>query len=270
MSSSVVFWFSWFWRGLLSMPEFIGNNKTGFIFAIIVGLFYEWRQISGVPQYAAAGTRAAKWQVVWGYAMQHWANTLKPWVVIFCAFLVVHTLDLVSRNTQTLSSQNGNLRDQITTNDAACIREKNDLRLDSVKSSTRAETLEAQNRDQQNTINNCQTEAIKRITPDPEVISPRDLSDLKNSKRQKLILLQTNIKVGKPATIVVSCDAPIKDVNGGPINTSMTFLSPPYQTGPTSWELVVLGPPEWVQGYPLLIQYDYDGTKEPKCGFGRK
>jgi hypothetical protein len=77
--------------------------------------------------------------------------------------------------------------------------------------------LSNQNRDQQNTINNCQAEALKLLEPKQLAVHIYDLRSLLVSSQEQAevvkspILLMVNKPV-TPVTIVAKCDTPIDDL----------------------------------------------------------
>jgi hypothetical protein len=126
--------------------------------------------------------------------------------------------------------------------------------------------LNNQNRDQQNTINLCQTQAIRRLQPPPDRTITYPIKELPGPNAKTFIML-TN-KTVTPATIMVSCDGPITELQGSTINTGNMLYSPAYQTGKNAWTFTIASP-AWTPDLPLVISYKYAGPNEPICSFQR-
>jgi hypothetical protein len=128
------------------------------------------------------------------------------------------------------------------------------------------DTLTTQNRDQQNSINLCQTQAIRRLQPVPDKTVAFPVKSLPGPNAATYIML-TN-KTVSPVTIEVTCDSPITDLQGGPINTTIMTYSPAYLVGKNAWSFTIATPP-WAPDYPIVISFKYPGPNEPKCDFRR-
>jgi hypothetical protein len=105
--SSVTFWFGWFWKALWTMPEFLGGNWIGAIFAFACVFFYERRKVFNLETFRAAPTGREKFRVLGGFLMDHWTNTLGLWLCILGFFFGGHTLDLFYHNMDSISAKNG-------------------------------------------------------------------------------------------------------------------------------------------------------------------
>lgn len=95
--------------------------------------------------------------------------------------------------------------------------------------------LTKQTADQQNTINNCQTQALKLLTPETQKITPLVLQDeTTNTTDHKAKFLVLTNKVITPVRMIVGCNRPIKEgsasilgsgvMTGGASNQSPTVL----------------------------------------------
>jgi hypothetical protein len=135
-----------------------------------------------------------------------------------------------------------------------------------------ADTLQKQNRDQQNTINRCQEDAIKRIVPEPERHYVAEILPIKSKLRQpiKTYIFTTNKPI-TPAVILVSCDRPIDDVTGVLAGTMTVTATAPVKLSefPNIWTFSISSP-EWTTETPVVIQFSYAGNEEPKCTFARR
>ena len=135
------------------------------------------------------------------------------------------------------------------------------------------DTLGKQNRDQQNTINHCQQDAIKLIAPPPEHHAIIQIFQETPPPGFKLsTFLFTTNRVLTPTTITASCDRPVRDFEGFVSGTKMMISSPAVQV-PNSppdrnWEFAISTPP-WTPDTPIVIEFAYEGTQEPLCVFNK-
>ncbi len=244
------------------MPEFLGNNWTGAFFAGICVFFYEATSFTKSEEYLNSDSVRQKTRALGRFLMAHWGLTLKWWVFVLAMFYLGHTLDLVRHNNDTISSQNSDLVAKSRTISAACESDKSDLRVADAKDKSRADTLTDQNRDQQNTINNCQTQALKLLTPALLKIVGTDIDDTPMSgNRQKSIMVLITNKTVTPVDLIFSCDRPLDDAN---------IYFPGVQSGgtrrlaPDRIQFNAYAPP-WTPETPLIVKVTYAGTTAPYC-----
>lgn len=205
------------------------------------------------------------------FLMTRWRGTLRLWLLILAAFLVGHMFDLVHQNTDSLSNSNRDLIHKITTGESTCSTEKIDLRIAAAQDQTKADTLSTQNRDQQNTINRCQQEALNLMRPPEQrttalVIgtstSPDGLSRTVN------YLLLTNKDV-EPVHMKTKCDADVALADMGSIGVSglppFGFGNSSHPTNDGSWEIDIASP-AWTPTAPFMATIQFSGIPRSSNG----
>jgi hypothetical protein len=132
-------------------------------------------------------------------------------------------------------------------------------------------SLSRQNRDQQGTINNCQTEAIKLLTPTEQKTTALSLIyffDRDNSKEIKTsrFLLLTN-KLVSPVKINIWCDnVYLEGVSLVPIGVGGLISSGSNRLAPNSFETGVVSP-SWSPTSPYMAIVNYKGAEDTVCNF---
>ena len=129
------------------------------------------------------------------------------------------------------------------------------------------DTLGKQNRDQQNTINNCQTQAIKLLTPSEQKTTVLffDKED-KNEIKTVRFLLLTNKSV-TPVNMRVVCNAYLETAMIGPIGSgNMSMGAGPARLAPNAFDLSVESP-AWTPTTPFVAIVHYGGDKDIMCSF---
>jgi len=130
-----------------------------------------------------------------------------------------------------------------------------------------------QNRDQQNTINKCQEDAINRMAPEPERHSIEEIAVGKSllGHPTKVFVYTTN-KTITPVVVVVSCDSPIDELQGAIAGTTAmlgTLAAPMGPQLPNTWSFSIASP-AWTPDTPITIQFSYAEKEAPKCLFARR
>lgn len=134
-----------------------------------------------------------------------------------------------------------------------------------------SDTLQKQNRDQQGTINNCQTQALKLLLPPmPWIKTFAIFHDHDGQMPSAEYILTTNV-VRSPVDLVATCDFPIG-------NTTLHILTESgateelgnlrHQMSATQMELR-LSTPAWDVASPAKVTIFFSGTvnKNPVCTF---
>jgi hypothetical protein len=146
------------------------------------------------------------------------------------------------------------------------------------KTEGRAETLNDQNRDQQTLIAGCQEDAIKRLTPDPQKITPVALErTFSGEDHVDSYLLITNRPV-TPTNIAGFCDVGLDSIEatilGGDGNSSGgSGIENPSerirfgQVIPPSRIYINFSMPAWTATTPIRMKITYHGPKLTECGF---
>jgi len=246
------------------MPEFVGNNRVGAVFACICIFFYEGRNLLALEAFRLATSRKEKIRAVGAFLMAHWKSTLRLWAVVIVAFWIGHTFDLVYQNANNLTSQKQTLTDAVSTNISTCISEKNELRVAGSADRSRAETLSKQNIDQQNSINGCQSEAIKRLIPDMENHGSYEVLGMGN-EHLKAYIYTTNRTIPRTA-IVLRCDRDVTDIDAFIMGNPSRFLPRYASTGPHQY--VFQTPADWTPNSPIQINLSFAG-EVPNCTLQR-
>lgn len=128
------------------------------------------------------------------------------------------------------------------------------------------DTLDKQNRDQQNTINNCQSEALKLLAPKPQKLTGLVWSNsvTEGVERKDIFLLITN-KLVAPVRIDGGCDVPLKSVSAAPVGIST------YSGGATlpNPMLIVINfsTPGWSPQSPIRLDVEYTNVRRANCSF---
>jgi hypothetical protein len=116
-------------------------------------------------------------------------------------------------------------------------------------------TLEQQNRDQQNSINHCQQDAISILAPVAQkttvVFFDKDES---KSPAQARFLLLTNVNM-TPVRMNVQCNYSMESVNVSPVGPAVT-MGGADRLNSTLWETNITSP-AWTPTLPLIATISY-------------
>jgi len=130
-------------------------------------------------------------------------------------------------------------------------------------------TLLNQNRDQQSSINNCQTQALKLLVPEAFKMTPLMMSDEKQSDdvQQAKILMLTNQTV-TPVKMRMGCNRVLK-------SASVWILGSGTMAGGGGVDVqnifdIGIDSPAWSTISPLLITVSYAGQAGILCQFQRQ
>jgi hypothetical protein len=122
--------------------------------------------------------------------------------------------------------------------------------------------LQSQNRDQQQTINNCQTQAIKFLTPEKMEYTILSLSlDKRPDGTAKWTWLVLTNKVVTPVRMTVACDKPISE--GSSFMVGNIAHGQPTSHDATSFGISIDNP-AWTPKTPMGVSFVYAGEL-PKC-----
>jgi len=133
--------------------------------------------------------------------------------------------------------------------------------------------LGSQNRDQQNTINNCQTQALKLLTPEAEkmtVITMYDVSPSAHDRLAEFVLLIN--KTITPVRLSVVCDKQVTQGMGSPAGGG-AFIGRTDLLPPNGLQVGQVGQadPAWTPVSPLMITMHYaSDAPDIKCSFTRR
>ena len=260
-------------RSFSAIPPTLGSTWFGLLFPIVVVLIGEiivcfifgwrrmlenWRKATGIGFVA----------VVVGYIL------VFTWRVLMTAYQdhvglanrigVLHKkVDAdASHEQMAVSSVRTDLGDQLS-----------GLRQTCAKTEGANGVLTKQTADQQNTINNCQSQAIKLLTPEALKISPylMDFGGGSGTTKVALYLVLTN-KTITPVVGVLSCDKQAKVLTGGMLGAGGGMGG----GGPISKETpkyrfiisyVRTSSPAWVPSTPMYWELAYVGPETINCDY---
>jgi hypothetical protein len=140
-----------------------------------------------------------------------------------------------------------------------------------------SETLDRQTRTQQDTINNCQTQAMKLLTPEPQKITilpwQDDVSDEISHKATYLLI--TNKEV-TPVHIDGACDVIVSKISAQPVGIGSysggaDLTGTPVTRGKLLEGIspfsITFGTPAWTPVSPIRMDITYESTKTAICRF---
>lgn len=269
MPSTVLFWSNWLWTAAQTMPEFLGNNWVGALFACVLIFLYERRNFFSLDRFQKATTRGERLRALRDFLTEHWTLTLKLWAVVLVIFFIGHTLDLVCKNDQSLQKETSDQSTKISTDAAACIADKSNLKIVNAGLVGENKILANQNRDQQGTINNCQTQAIKLLSPAKHQATMLLWKGFDpNTASQETEWLMITNTVVTPFKMTVTCNQKIDElfsgVVGGPsLGAGSNRLA--ANSYSISWDT-----PPWTPEAPYRVTMKYTGTKPIGCRFEEK
>lgn len=251
--------FNFVFRAVAAMPARVGSNWGGVLFSI--GLFLL--------------TELVLW--LFGDMKDRWKrNTLiglavvgVGWTLLFpiSALLTVYDdhQNLVGAGRRIRSTFNQRIQsqqDQLTATRLECARWEG-----------QNETLQIQNRDQQNTISGCLTQATKLLTPEPLKITPHYLGQVSmqlfpSAKQPYGSFVVLTNRVITPIRLLVTCEADIT-ASGMVLGTGamtvggwggrVTSSSKQYGVGILT--------PAWTPSNPLLVTVFMNGGIINHCKF---
>jgi hypothetical protein len=261
MSSTGYFWVMWLWSALSTMPEFVGNNWMGALFALVCAFLYEKRNLLQSPDFKNAVDWRDKGHVAGAFMLAHWRGTLKLWFYVALAFFIAHTLDLVRHNADSLATERISLETEVETNREACALNKQALLLAEAKQESRADTLSGQTVMQQGSIDNCQNQAIKLLTPPEQLTSLRLLpfeGDQYGPFRKYQLLAITNKTVDN-VTFDINCQRDIVSISATLLpKDSPVFLSQPKKVSSNEYTANITNP-AWTDAAPALLRLTIAG-----------
>jgi hypothetical protein len=130
--------------------------------------------------------------------------------------------------------------------------------------------LGSQNRAQQNTINNCQSQALKLLTPEGFNIVPIVLEGTKASIDEQHIkwLLLTN-KTITPVNLVVTCAKRLTSISAEVIGGGPALSGGNEKFSDVQYEINISSP-AWSPKTPLILNVSYIGDQDMTCRFDER
>lgn len=265
------FWLDCILKAFGDAAAFIGTNKTGFVFSIVV-------MISGIivtlwPQVRRHG---------WAYVRRHWFSAvgwsaaffLTFFAFVFLCYLIAapHGLYMEAEAKRKVASADCEKR---TADLTAIIKAERDvstataaeLRANIATREGITETLQKQNVDQQSTINGCLSQAMKLLTPEQQKTTPIYFDNNSSTNvaiRTARWILLTNKPV-TPVRMIIQCDKYLQSASAGPIAGVMLGSGSNRLTS-YAWENNIQSP-AWTPTLPFLATVSYRGGEEITCSF---
>ena len=141
-----------------------------------------------------------------------------------------------------------------------------DLRENCAKTEGANGILTKQAADQQNTINNCQTQALKLLTPEAQKTTPLVLEDtvVDGVEHKAKFLILTN-KTVTPVRMIVNCNRAVRDGFASILGSGVMTGGTTNQT-PTALN-VGIDSPAWTPISPMIVAFSYTSSSLIQCGF---
>jgi hypothetical protein len=133
------------------------------------------------------------------------------------------------------------------------------------------QTLQAQNRGQQASINSCLSQAMKLLVPVQQKTTPvfLDRGDSENAAMRKMRWLVLTNKPMTPVHLNAVCTSGVSYMDSADAsvlgNTSLRFAGGNNRLAPNAWELRDSG--TWSPEAPLLVTINYMGLEQVVCSF---
>lgn len=218
----------------------------------------------------------------WGAMLRHWRQEYKAAlrVAIWSALIIYGPVvgwsigkaayadheGLVSRSQEQrkqIRMDQGNILQQSTADSAKLVGCENDT----ARLGGQNETLNAQNRDQQDTISNCQTQALKLLTPEPLKFTPVVLDPVNSGIGEQHVkwLLLTN-KTVTPVILRVSCNKRPTSVSGAVIGSGANIGGLGRKITASEYEIDISSP-AWSPVSPMTVDLSYIGSEDVSCNF---
>lgn len=253
-------------RAFMAIPATLGSNWLGIVFTVaiviigeIIGCFrYGWRSM------------VANWKKATGIGF---AALGIGYTVVFMLCIVT----TIYSDHNILNAHIGDLHRSVQGADIherdAVQKVRDDLggRLSELKQSC-AKTegangaLVKQASDQQITINNCQTEALKLLVPEALSVTPLTWGDeVKNGVDHHVSYVVLTNKAITPVRMMVICDHPLKSGNTWVMGSGL--LSGGGTVTNRNVFDVSIDTPAWTQKSPLRIDLDYTSSSTITCNF---
>ena len=124
--------------------------------------------------------------------------------------------------------------------------------------------LSNQNRDQQNTINNCQSQALKLLKPEDLKVYFFPVQSVPKGGEKWVVYVAVTNKIVTPVYIEVDCDGPIFNPQGYALNNLFMNYGSRMNPDGKGFSFGITSP-AFAPNQPLGIEYGYTGDKAPNC-----
>jgi hypothetical protein len=145
-----------------------------------------------------------------------------------------------------------------------------DLREGCAKTEGASGALKQQTVDQQNTINNCQTQALKLLSPEPFKIVPIVLNPANTSIGEQHVkwLLLTN-KTTTPVNLIVACNKRLTSISAEVIGGGAMLSGGNTKLSDNTYKINISSP-AWGPNTPIVLELSYIGDQNITCGFNER
>jgi hypothetical protein len=269
------YWINCIIKGFLDTASFVGSNKTGVLFAIVLGGLSLGKAIRqhvkdhGWPRMskdwlalAKSGLTNATWAfgIVWllhSLAAPHGLYTEAEG-------RLKNASEAFAKERFTLTIERDSLRAQLNTSNTECAKK------DGVN-----QTLQNQNRYQQATINGCLSQAMKLLTPAPQKLIALNIGEQmrsRNAEHYNETIILTNKSI-TPVRLLVACKESIIAATGSvlPIQLGGTIVGGGWKWGGKFNDHqfgVWVESPAWTPESPLLVTLFFNGRERlGECSF---
>jgi hypothetical protein len=243
------------WNALVSYPTLLGGNWLSVLLPI-----------AGFVVRESSVFRTGGWP-----ALKSHIKKDSYWLLAFYAVLFIWAISRAAyQDDRHASDQVALLTEQLKLDQNRWQASYNDLQIQCAIKEGMNRTLGDQNRDQQNTINNCQNQALKLLTPESLKIIPVKSYDAigqpGNGHAQFIVLTNKTIQ---PVRLIVTCNRTLTGADVGVLGQRVGFAPRPLINNKTL-EAEQDSPP-WtpVSPFQVTISYKQIGDEEPNihCEF---
>ncbi|MGA3373002.1 MAG: hypothetical protein ABSC48_14695 [Terracidiphilus sp.] len=222
----------------------------------------------------AAALRSVHRESGWRAMLDHWQSNYKAGVkfVLWCAFIIYSPVILWSIGRAVYQDHVGLIEkarsQRVSAEDQKKLLEAQvvDLRVECAGFDALSKALQNQNRDQQNTINNCQNQALKLLKPEDAKVYFFPVQSVPSNGAKWVVYVAVTNKIMTPAYMEVDCDAPILNPQGYALNSQFMMYGGRMNSDGKGFSFTIASP-AFAPNQPVGIQYGYAGDKAPNCEF---
>lgn len=240
-------------RALFAIPHVLGSNALGLLWPVVI---------------VVCGEIIACFVYGWRVVIDKWKRAsligFAALVACYMSLFAYCALNTVYQDHFALSQKASYLRDKVDSDTSheqlAVLKAQNEC----AQALGENEVLGQQNRDQQNTIDHCQEEALRLLTPRRQKTTSIFVEQSDGGKtkdgvqmvRVKVLAL-TNKRVEPPFTMIVQCRVALASVKLYPLPITL-HTENAVRAGPGEW-LVYIGLHAWTPSSPLFGELVYPG-----------
>jgi len=265
------FWLSCIVKAILDTVSFMGTNVTGILYAIAIAIV---PLVSKIKKRISVkgGWRNMKGRD-WLSVFREAGNlSLKAGGIVFFCYLFAAPYGLLTEEKVRAKEASALL----ATDRAGVVRDRDGLRtkleetnrLCAVTDGAK-QTLEKQNRDQQLSINGCLSQAMKLLTPAPEIFTPVafevNQSGTAITKSRWLVFINRTIST---TAMTVTCDQDIENMTAKIVGDNSTVGGTARMSN-RSWDMRLTSP-VWGPTSPVLTDIASRGQGALVCSFNKR